>query len=683
MKHTPYYITAIFALLIGWTGCSEEPAAPIIEGQKSMPLEISTNIKKQTRSTLAGNAFVVGDQFTLYHGSEADIIGNAPLFSAYENKKDGWHGMPGIFWDDLDLNVWHSFTGIMTNGEEKVALGSSSTFEVQTDQSDSAKYMNGDLLIAYGVAKYTNGDFRKLKLSFNHVFAHLKISIADMSIIEEGDKAPMILDENTIVKIENVKTEAELGFNVQTSVNEKGSTSVNPTGSTATLTTLRTQLGTEDNKQVFYYEAILPAQDMSDMVITFTNNTNQKSYSYALEYAKIEETGVTTANLLMQGQSTTLNLNIQKTEMVISATIKPWVERSASAEATPDDYPVFEIGGDDGGDDGGLIDDNDDYAGKTIRLTSDVDAKVLGLPIGTQEKPFRGTFDGQGYTIYNVDIEGDAAFLGVFGYTDGATIRDLNVKGKGVTNTNGSATSATGGLVGYANNTYIDNCHVLEYTTGVSAAYDNAGGLVGYVNGISYIKKSSAHTKVTATHNYGGGLIGRSENGMNLSYSFATGNTKIKGDYVGGLIGHTTGGVIEFCYAWGNAEGARFAGGLIGRAVGAENAKIANSYSAGTLVSGTTKGGLIGAAATSEKLTVTNCYWNVNLASGLGCSNLSLNSTNVSFSLVTSADAMTIMLNGICVGKDEKAEWELALREDNFQLPILKANNGKATPIQP
>jgi len=695
MKHIYYYITAIFTLLTGFTGCSEEPDdTPIIEDGKSMPLEISTNITKQTRSTLAGDDFVTGDTFILYHGSKEDII-NETKTSVYEKKADGWHGEPGIFWDDLDHKVFNSFTGIMTNGGELTLASPSSTFSVQADQSDSVKYMKGDLLVAYGIAKYTQ-NFRKLNLNFNHVFARLRISITDKSFFDEEDKAPLILDGNTIVKIENVKTGAELIFNVRTNIDileetVGGTTSVTPTGSEI-ITTRKGQTGTaEKGQRVFTYEAILPEQDMTDMVITFTNNENKKEYSYPLSSATFDDNDLNPTNLLIQGQSTTINLTIKKREIGIKAMIVPWVEWSASAEATPDDYPVFEIGGDDDGGDDGLIDDNDDYAGKTIRLTSDVDAKELGLPIGSQAKPFRGTFDGQGYTIYGVDITGedDDAFLGVFGYTDGATIRDLNITGKGVTNVNESATSATGGLIGYANNTYIDNCHV-DYTDdgstnyGVSAAYDNAGGLVGYMNGIGYIKHSSANTPVKAGHDYGGGLIGRSESGMTLSYSFAIGNTTIKGDYVGGLIGHATGGVIEFCYAWGDADGARFAGGLIGRAVGVEGAKTANSYAAGTTVKGSIMGGLIGSVTTSNYITVNNCYWNVNLASGLGCSNVSLGSTNLSFSLVTSADAMAAMLNGICIGVEDAAEWELAPREsDSFQLPVLKANNGKAEPIQP
>lgn len=683
MKPIHYYITILFILLTGFTGCSEEPEdTPITGGGKSMPLEVSTNIMKQTRSTLAGDAFVTGDMFILYHGTMDDII-NKRYTSKYEKKADGWHGEPGLFWDDLDHTVFNSFTGIMTNGGE-LTLASPSTFNVPSDQSDSVKYMKGDLLVAYGLAKYTQ-NFQKLNLSFNHVFAHLNISVTDASFFDEDDKAPLILDENTIVKIENVKTGAELSFNVQTDISIDGSTNVTPTGSEL-ITTRKGKVSVAENgKKTFAYQAILPAQDMTDMIITFTNNENKKEYSYPLNSAVFKEEGLTPANLLIQGQSTTLNLTIQKTEIGISAKIVPWVEWSASAQATPDDYPVLEIGGDDDGGDDGLIDDNDDYAGKTIRLTSDVDAKVLGLPIGSQDKPFRGTFDGQGYTILNVDItgEGDDAFLGVFGYTDGATIRDLNVTGKGVTNTNESATSATGGLVGYANNTYIDNCHV-DYTAGVSAAYDNAGGLVGYMNGIGNIKYSSAHTPVSAGHDYGGGLIGRSESGMELSYSFATGNTTISGDYAGGLIGHATGGAIGFCYAWGDAGATRYAGGLIGRAVGVEGSKIANCYAAGGIVSGASRGGLIGSISTSNYMTVSNCFWNVNLASGLGCSNVSMGSTNISFSLVTSADAMATMLKGICMGEEDAAEWELAPREsDNYQLPVLKANNGKAEHAQP
>ncbi len=78
----------------------------------------------------------------------------------------------------------------------------------------------------------------------------------------------------------------------------------------------------------------------------------------------------------------------------------------------------------------------------TIRLTKSIDlSNKFFTPIGTTNNPFRGTFDGGFYEIKNLTIDGDSKYVesngnesfsndfgGLFGVTNGATIKNLGIE---------------------------------------------------------------------------------------------------------------------------------------------------------------------------------------------------------------------------------------------------------------
>ena len=88
--------------------------------------------------------------------------------------------------------------------------------------------------------------------------------------------------------------------------------------------------------------------------------------------------------------------------------------------------------------------------------------------IGTAEYPFAGTFDGNGHTISNlhVNLTGDSyansstIYAGLFGYTDGATIKNLHISGTYNVEVLESDELVIGGFIGQANNTTIENCYI-------------------------------------------------------------------------------------------------------------------------------------------------------------------------------------------------------------------------------
>lgn len=77
----------------------------------------------------------------------------------------------------------------------------------------------------------------------------------------------------------------------------------------------------------------------------------------------------------------------------------------------------------------------DNFTGKIITLEGDVDLKdVEWTPIGAEAAPFKGTFDGGGNTISNLEVISDGDYVGLFGNAAGGTIKNLvienvNVKG--------------------------------------------------------------------------------------------------------------------------------------------------------------------------------------------------------------------------------------------------------------
>ena len=139
----------------------------------------------------------------------------------------------------------------------------------------------------------------------------------------------------------------------------------------------------------------------------------------------------------------------------------------------------------------------------TVLLTKDIDMSknYVENTIGTSKAPFTGVFDGDGYTISNLNIDFSntaedyvvPSYLGLFGVTNGATILDLKISGvTNITVSNSPNILAVGTLVGKAQNTTIENCDInatLNYVDnknqeGVNEENKgiktiNAGGYVG------------------------------------------------------------------------------------------------------------------------------------------------------------------------------------------------------------
>ena len=185
------------------------------------------------------------------------------------------------------------------------------------------------------------------------------------------------------------------------------------------------------------------------------------------------------------------------------------------------------------------------YAGKTVVLTANIDLKnEEWAPIGTESKPFKGTFDGLGHTISNLVVNGDdESYQGLFGYTTDGAIKNLTVKNAKVSGYLGIGVVAGSPYTSsYSNISVIGHVEVngFAYVGGVAGrnAYGNFTNIVVSVDDSSYVKAISVNAAGTAYRTYVGGVIGFAGEG-NHTFSNITSNIDVIGSTidVGGIIG--------------------------------------------------------------------------------------------------------------------------------------------------
>ena len=171
-------------------------------------------------------------------------------------------------------------------------------------------------------------------------------------------------------------------------------------------------------------------------------------------------------------------------------------------------------------------------------LADNIDLSSISnwTPIGKDySNSFKGTFDGNGYTISNITINSNNAdYVGLFGYSYG-DIKNVALENVDITATNHYA--YVGGLVGSSTSSDITNCNVSGKITAYgSSAY--VGGLVGFFHAFSdSITNCNVSGNITATGSYGdvGGLAGYSSSSsitncnVYSSFDVSSGNSHTAG----------------------------------------------------------------------------------------------------------------------------------------------------------
>lgn len=229
------------------------------------------------------------------------------------------------------------------------------------------------------------------------------------------------------------------------------------------------------------------------------------------------------------------------------------------------------------------------------------------IPIGSENTPFKGVFDGQHHTIKNIYFNNNQIkHVGLFGFTDNATIKNVGIIDSCI---NGKI--CVGGIVGL-NKGNVINCF--------SASVISGEGSVGGIVGGNYGKVSSSFNTGTINGKQGiGGIVGSNwavvENGLNVGYILGQegvggivglhGEDKkqlIENSYnmgviqgnqlVGGIVGAHDGGTVKGSHNESEIRGSEYVGGIAGG--GSADTYILNSHNRG-LVNGAEKvGGIIG-----------------------------------------------------------------------------------------
>lgn len=179
------------------------------------------------------------------------------------------------------------------------------------------------------------------------------------------------------------------------------------------------------------------------------------------------------------------------------------------------------------------------FKGTTVLLETDLDMSDVDdfVPIGssvTDKEVFSGVFDGQGHHIGNLTFESVNRYFGLFGNTNGATIRNVIIDdtctftNKFVPPSGDYSTVYVGGIVGYCATTEaeckINNCvsHATIVYKGNNPLY---GAQIGGIIGMCHTDKYDCIIKDC----------------INTGHITSAGIASSKYDIVGGIVGSCVG----------------------------------------------------------------------------------------------------------------------------------------------
>ena len=190
-----------------------------------------------------------------------------------------------------------------------------------------------------------------------------------------------------------------------------------------------------------------------------------------------------------------------------------------------------------------------------VTLANNIDMSSYSsfTPIGKSSSySFKGTFNGNGFAITGLTVTGGSYNRGLFGYTSGATIKNLTIQGGSVTAVAGWC---AGAFVGDANNTTLEYCY--NFGTTINSATSGAnglGGIVGYASDVTinsclnsgYVNGTKGATSIDC-----GGIAGKLISGTiqycQNSGTVTAGTTSASNSGAGGMAGYMEDGTINKC----------------------------------------------------------------------------------------------------------------------------------------
>ena len=356
----------------------------------------------------------------------------------------------------------------------------------------------------------------------------------------------------------------------------------------------------------------------------------------------------------------------------------------------------------------GTIVDDGEAAGTThpsasAMLTADINLKnychtaedgkelLSWIPIGNYSNRWKGNMDGQGHTISNLYIKTAQNYVGLFGYTERATIQDLifdYAKVENVNTTN-TKTDYTGFLAGYADGVSPSHIRGIKTTNNCTViGQEHTGGIVGGA-GIN-LENCENHSSVKGTGNVGGIAGSSFERNIKRCTNYGTVENG-RNQYIGGIIGYAYGISIEDCANYGNITSAGpVAGGIAGSTM--DNNSIQNVFSYGDVTYTNTSGiiiGLVGGTLTAKGIVAYNKEALLNNSSEnikiVGTGSLTFEDGKVEADVVKAFTKQQIksgevawLLNGSTSVPTEGSTlaWYQKLGENGDEYPVLTPKDG-------
>ena len=212
-----------------------------------------------------------------------------------------------------------------------------------------------------------------------------------------------------------------------------------------------------------------------------------------------------------------------------------------------------------------------DYSGKHFRLEADIaydhtnlgdtdsNYEAIGGYDGTNDRYFRGTFDGQNHVVSGIRIYkggNDYAdkYQGLFGQIGSpAEVKSVILADARIT-----GYDRTGAIVGYNDGGTVTGCHALADVTvhAVQSGAYSHGGIAGYNYGGTITSCTSAAALTTAGSNscYVGGIAGKNNGGIagsnpvTVTHCIYLGTTLTGTNYVGAIAGENYYGTVGTSY---------------------------------------------------------------------------------------------------------------------------------------
>lgn len=582
-------LLATTAILLA--ACSTD--SDVLPPQDLGQIRVTASVGAMTRVAHSGNSttFETNDRISVYAWLGADNDMQRLVVDNSINTLGGdgtWTAEPQMLWTDNTSD--HYFLGIYPE------RNGATDYDADPYTLDFNNQTASDLLVARTTAKPTGS---AVKLEFEHVMAKL---VVNLSFRNEWTIAPEVVSvtatactEATVNYLENpVEVTPATGQNLVV---------IPFTGTSASFAGI-----------------MIPGQSgFRTINVTLENG---KVYTYT------HPSGID----LQPGRYTTVNLVLGRDNIKLDdagINVSDWengtsIDGGEATEAYSYDSNTKTITIYSG--EGLKVAANVANSGDTdINIILDNDIDLTGIewtPIGTESRPYTGTFDGNNKTIRGLEINqsgtdnvGLIGYLGSEGKVQNVVLANISVSGA----------NYVGGIAGQTDGT-VENCSVNGTVTG----QNQTGGIVG--RNFSTISGCSAEGTVTGNINVGG-ISGLCVPNYDTGTSSLIGST-IEGCHstaavsgissVGGVVGNLGNGCsLMACYSTGDVtatitDGYAHVGGVVG--INSQGTVTACYHATGEITSlgGSRIGGIVGENYIG---TVAACYWENNLSSGTGSNN--------------------------------------------------------------